>query len=654
MSCIKHRTNMAGSKSFYCTFIIFAQFVSLLFISLAFAEGQGKVFNVTVDLNGAENVVIDWQYPRRSKNVVIYRRPLGEAGVESWRKIAGADFPEHTFTDSGVREGETVEYRVLSERGETSFFCITKHAPLVDYRGGVILVVDETFAKHLQQELSLYEMDLVGDGWDVFRLDWERHDKYNPERAWELRQVLQDYVKQYPQINSVILFGKLPMVKSGNLAPDGHDKRPHETDTYYADIDGQWTDEYLNIEGVNVPGDDIFDQRTFPTALELAVGRITFHDMARYHKTEEEYLRDYIYKVHAWRYGYRKVPLRGVLGDKNNGHFLFGSRNVFWTMFDGDISFDFNSVYEQPSMWLGMIGKVDHTKLYHKGIFCMNFKSYKQTFWKANNPIRALLAQPDWGLVSVWGARPQFYLHHMAAGKTIGYSLLRTQNNGFDGIPEYYPQDYNSLNNVVSTNLQGDPTLRMHQILPPSDLRVTKEQAGVSLSWKPSGEKKLKGYHVYRSTDKLKNYKRLTNQPVTKLNFRDPEVLEDVAVYYQVRAVAETSLPTGTYMNQSQGIFASLAFQDRNPIQIANEEDVSTGADRQLRIHFTSKKAGSDIFPVIIENPQHGRLRWKNGRCYYQALTDFSGVDTIRFLITDGIYFSDVHEIKVQVTGPDK
>ncbi len=630
---------------FFC-----CQILALLFVSLAYADGQGFIFNVTVSVDVKENIVLAWQYPAKSKNVEIYRRSLGAVGVASWEKIASISSPEQTYTDISVKNGESLEYRVLSETGQTSFFCITKHAPLVDYHGGVLFVVDKTHVKHLKQELTLYEMDLAGDGWDVFRLDWERHDKYHPERAHELREAIQDQVKQHPQINSVILFGKLPVVKSGYLAPDGHNKRPHETDTYYADIDGEWTDEYLKIADVNIPGDDILDQRTYPSPLELAVGRITFHNMEKYHKTEEEYLKDYIHKVHAWRHGYRKVPLQGVLGDTNNGYYLFGSRNIFWTMFNGKIIFDFQSVYEQPYMWLGMIGKINQAQLYYRGIFCMNFKSYKQTFWTDNNPIRGLLAQPDWGLASMWGARPQFYLHHMAAGKPIGYSFLRTQNNGFNDIPEYYPQDYNSLNNVVSTNLQGDPTLRMHQILPASHVAITQEQNAIKIKWRKSPDTNVIGYHIYKSTDKLKGYKRLTENPINATEFSDQQLSGEKTTYYQVRAVGETDLPTGTYMNQSQGLFVSLTFDNSKDVEQNAAASLSVETNKRERFKFIENTSNQIFFPVIVENPQHGRLRFIDQRWYYQPQPGYSGNDTVRYIISDGVHFSDAKLLDIEVT----
>lgn len=630
--------------------LICFQLFFLLFVPLADANGQGFIFNVTVKIDSNDAVVINWEYPGKSKEVGIYRRPLGKIGLSSWKKIAAVQSPQHSYTDTELQQGDTLEYRVLSETGETSFFCITHHAPLIDYHGGVLLVVDMTHAKHLQQELFLYEMDLAGDGWDVFRLDWKRHDNYNPERAFKLRHALQQLVKEHPQINSVILFGKLPMVKSGYLAPDGHEKRPHETDTYYADLDGEWTDRYINISDVNVPGDDMFDQRTYPSPLELAVGRVTFHNMEQFHKTEEEYLKDYIHKVHAWRHGYRKVPLQGVLDDANNGYYLFGPRNLFWTMFDGRISFDLSTAATTPYMWLGMTGKIDQHKLYYRGIFCMNFKSHKQYFWSDNNPIRGLLAQPDWGLASMWGARPQFYLHHMAAGKPIGYSLLRTQNNGFKDVPEYYPQDYNSLNNVISTNLQGDPTLRMHQILPPSHLEISREQNSVHLSWEQSSDNNVIGYHIYHSADRLTGYRRLTDKPVIATEFRNQISAAGTMGYYQVRAVGETRLPTGTYMNQSQGIFACLD-DDAKKIQQNVPNFLSAQSNKRTRFNFTESTRKRHIFPIIVENPQHGRLRFMKNRWYYQSLPGFLGNDRIHYIISDGIHFSDLQQLDIKVNG---
>lgn len=112
-----------------------------------------------------------------------------------------------------------------------------------------------------------------------------------------------------PTINALYLFGHLLVARSGWIAPDGHESRTHETDQYYADLNGTWTDVTRNIdadgdgrqdeEADNIPGEGKLDQSTLPSAVELMTGRVDFSRLTAHRKNEHDYLRDYIQKSHA-------------------------------------------------------------------------------------------------------------------------------------------------------------------------------------------------------------------------------------------------------------------------------------------------------------------------------------------------------------------
>jgi hypothetical protein len=102
----------------------------------------------------------------------------------------------------------------------------------------------------------------------------------------------------------------------------------------------------------------------------------------------------------------------------------------------------------------------------------------------------------------------------------------------------------------------GDPTLRLHRVAPPSDLRVQAAGQGMRLSWAASSQK-VAGYHVYRANAEFGPYERLTKEPVKALTADDPD--GRTSHYYQVRAVVLQEATTGTYYNSSQGVFAGPA-----------------------------------------------------------------------------------------------
>tara|TARA_B100001971_G_C18267434_1_gene594860 strand:- start:13979 stop:14359 length:381 start_codon:yes stop_codon:yes gene_type:complete len=102
----------------------------------------------------------------------------------------------------------------------------------------ILLVVENTWGSELSDELAKLELDLAGDGWEVFRFDWGRSSDSTPEA---LKSEIIAQVAAHPQIDSLFLFGALPVANSGYLGPDGHSARHHETDLFYGDLD-EWTD----------------------------------------------------------------------------------------------------------------------------------------------------------------------------------------------------------------------------------------------------------------------------------------------------------------------------------------------------------------------------------------------------------------------------
>ena len=77
-------------------------------------------------------------------------------------------------------------------------------------------------------------------------------------------------------------------------------------------------------------------------------------------------------------------------------------------------------------------------------------------------------------------------------GDPIGYSARLTQNNN-----GFYTNHVNRLQRGVHIALMGDPTLRMHPVAPPADVRANPVPGSVRLTWTPSTDN-VAGYHVYR------------------------------------------------------------------------------------------------------------------------------------------------------------
>ena len=86
-----------------------------------------------------------------------------------------------SFVDSTLAEGSTCDYQIFKTNAVFSYSGYGylyggMNAPLIDDRGKVVLIVDNTYATDLAGELDQMEQDLVGDGWTVLRHDVARND----------------------------------------------------------------------------------------------------------------------------------------------------------------------------------------------------------------------------------------------------------------------------------------------------------------------------------------------------------------------------------------------------------------------------------------------------------------------------------------------
>jgi hypothetical protein len=164
----------------------------------------------------------------------------------------------------------------------------------------------------------------------------------------------------------------------------------------------------------------------------------------------------------------------------------------------------------------------------------------------------------------------------MALGETIGYSVRLSQNNGSGGLyePAYYGSRY------VNSGLMGDPTLRLHPVLPPSNLTGGTTSSGLVLSWTGSSDTAIKGYNVYRAATAAGPFTRLNGALLGATTFTDAAPIANGV--YMVRAVKLESTPSGTYYNPSQGVFFTNSGQSLPPPANASKfvkTDTTTGGN---------------------------------------------------------------------------
>ncbi|HTD86440.1 MAG TPA: fibronectin type III domain-containing protein, partial [Candidatus Binatia bacterium] len=447
-------------------------------------------------------------------------------------------------------------------------------APLTEARGKLILIVDNSQANSLSNELVRLESDLTGDGWTVVRHDVSRTD--SPVSIRNL--IINDYNADPMNVNTVLLFGHIPIFYSGNLNYDGHLSRPMPADAFYGDVVGNWNTN-LNF---------------LPADVCLMVGRVDMADMPGQFApvpwpAEVELLRNYLNKDHAWRHKLVDVPRRALIGDRRGdeggeGTASTGFRNFEPMVGPGNIiEADIADVSAPEVRWGPMLAADSYlwaygcgggmpTGISHlgtngqyndlystdvvgqdaKAVFVMLFGSWFGNWDGTDNFLRAFLATPSLGLTCCMAGRPHWFVHHMGLGETIGYGARLSMNNS-----TLYQSQTNFFMRAIYIALMGDPALRMDRVSPPAALNATAGASGVNLSWTASAEN-VPGYHVYRRSSAAGPFTRLTGSLLSSTNFTDTNVLSGMSTYL-VRSVKLQTTPSGTYFNASQGVFVNVS-----------------------------------------------------------------------------------------------
>jgi hypothetical protein len=558
----------------------------------------------SVQLSPAK-ITLTWPQDTRCvpASYTVYRKV---PSATSWG--AGTTFSGDTtsYTDTSAIAGTAYEYRIVKAAGAYTGYGYIQTGvatPLVENRGKVVLVVDNTVASDLSSELTRLQQDLAGDGWIVVRRDVGRSDSVASVKA-----VIKSVYDSDPvNVKSVFLFGHIPVPYSGQLDPDGHPDHigAWPADAYYGDMDGSWTDNAVNyIQTINtdpadaarmsnVPGDGKFDQTTIPSTVELEVGRVDLSQMPGRltyggpptFATETELLRKYLNKDHNFRHRITHSPRRAILGDyfgiRGGEAFAASGFRSFAPLVGASNIRNLNTEFnEQKGTWIPQASQNDYlltygcgagsytsisglgnTGLYNegstvemvnghvRGVFNLLFGSWLGDWDHEDNILRAPLVS-DYGLVSVWSGRPHWFIHPLGAGETIGYTAKLAMNN--TGL---YQTQINSAANRIHIALMGDPTLRLHPVAPAANLDGFARDNTVVLWWSAANDTGIVGYHVYRGS-LATGFSRLTNSPVTATSFTDSN--GDSSAAYMVRAIKLEDTTSGSYYNPSQGAFWNI------------------------------------------------------------------------------------------------
>lgn len=603
------------------------------------------------------SVRLNWAADSDAYTNTIYRKAVDAA---SWGTvIAGLAGNVTTYLDSAVTAGTNYEYKIVrgAKEGTTAYtgygyLIAAIDPPLVESRGTCVLVVDQTFTNDLRNELARLALDLAGDGWTVIR-----HDVARTASVTSVRALIQaDWNADTNGVNTLFLFGRVPVPYAGLIAPDGHYPDHYGSwpaDVYYADMNGTWTDVTLSNSTSgrvkNIPGDGKFDQSSIPSPVELRVGRVDLANMPAFPSPERDLLRFYLAKDHNYRHAYFAPSPQSVIDD-NFGTF---SGEAFaasvWRGLPAQVGLtnvvagDWpTQLATQDCVWAYGCGGGSYTSASgventagmaagrRRAVFTCLFGSYHGDWDVNDNFLRAPLASQPSALTCAWSGRPHWFFHPMGAGFPVGYSARLTQNNS----SLYSPTSGGSIHIA----LMGDPTLRFNPVAPPSSLALSVAGPDVTLAWQPSPDTGVSGYHIYRAATGSTTYARMTAAPVSSTSWTDaPPRTADV--WYMVRAVKPVVSPSGLFTDMSQGLFNRLTVGgDVNDPPVASSFALATNEDANISFVLTGTDPdGATPFCAVQRFPEHGRLSGSPTNMTYRPDANWFGTDTFVYHASDAL-----------------
>jgi hypothetical protein len=549
-------------------------FLPVVFLLIAGNNYSQSCQDVSVELSAAvqaspPEITLNWIANASATQYTLFRKLKTET---AWgTAIATLAGTEIQYVDNVAEVGISYEYKVVRAGSNfTGYGYINAgiEIPATEQRGILILVVDNTFTVSLYDEIQRLTDDLEGDGWKVVRYDVSRTAPVTEVKGL----ILNTYNLDPVHTKAVFLLGHVPVPYSGDINPDGHPdhKGAWPADVYYAELNGNWTDVTVDDtlaadpRNRNKPGDGKFDQGIIPNEAELQIGRVDLANMPAFTASEEQLLRNYLDKDHAYRHKVFTAVHRCVIDD-NFGYFsgeafaASGYKNMGPLVGPGNvISADyFTTMATESYLWSygcgggwyqgasGIGSTADFASSNLQGVFTMLFGSYFGDWDSPDNFLRAPLASGQM-LTSAWSGRPHWQFHHMALGENIGYSTRLAQSN-----TSLYFGSYGSRQ--VHIALMGDPTLRNDIVAPVSNVVASAVGTDCVITWSASTDPVL-GYCIYMKNDTMTDYIRVNQNLVTGTSCTDSCLLYPGVYTYMVRAVLLQQSQSGTYYNLSQGI----------------------------------------------------------------------------------------------------
>lgn len=534
----------------------------------------------------------------------IYRRPLYGSGSD-WSPVASnLSIGTNQWTDNNVAFGDVWEYQIRRQNSWTynaqNYDAIgyTVGAILKDnssYQGRMILLVTNDIVNDLNEKYIRLKKELTGEGWFVNEIMVPKASSwYSGDTVVGIKNQIVLAYNNAPtndKPKALFILGHVPMPRSGSsnvTAPDAHDenKGARGFDGYYADIDGIYTDiaSYdpggLQIpEAINYPGDFKWDQDFFSSEIEMAFGRVDFFDIDDYSLSEIEMIELYLDKLSDYK-------------NSINGYEM-GEKTAFYNGYDNSNDGTFRtlpSISKSANIYENLNGNIHPQWVQNNGPFKIYMQNQSipeitewntygmdatvftsdQSYWGFNDcpqfgyvysRIRALLASNTKCLVTLWTTSTVNTFYQACTGDPLGFAIKEKINhNTFNNNIETPQSQWDTEDwwNRTHLTYNGDPTIRLYQVKPPSELTVTNVNGNPTISWNASVDSSVLGYNVYKSDSEFGIFSKINQSPVTTLDYIDPNYQQ--GVWYMVRAIKIMESGCGQFIQASIGIFAQGDF----------------------------------------------------------------------------------------------
>jgi hypothetical protein len=559
------------------TLFIFSFLFTIAGLSQPYGDSLSVKAEATVDAS-APSITLNWPADADATNFIVYRKLKG---ATNWG-TAIATLPSNAtgYTDVAVTVNTLYDYKIhmtsLATPVKFGYLSSGIEVKANSNRGIAIVVIESSFIANIefQNAVDTYTEDLELDGWFPKVIYVNAADAVVDVKT----DIAAVYNEDPTKTKLLVLIGNVPVPYSGDLNPDGHPDHDGAwpTDTYYAEMNGTWTDASINNTtsannlNHNIPGDGKLDQSYLPSDVELQVGRIDLSDLPAISESEEILLIRYLEKDHRYKTGELVVGEQALIDDNfttynegfsqsgyNNFAAIVGRDNTMLNDYFGQLSY--NTSTTGTYLWSygcgggtytgagGIGGTSNFNSDTLSSVFTMLFGSYFGDWNYTNAFLRAPLAQGN-TLTNCWAGRPNWYFNHMAMGENIGYSTRLTQNNN----TLYASSVLGGLARLVSINLMGDPSLRLTYILQPTNLTVAENGNSNQLNWTAGGTEI--GYNIYRRYADSVDFVKLNSTLITATTFTDNTLPVAGTVYYYVKAVEMKVTASGSYENESIAI----------------------------------------------------------------------------------------------------